>query len=179
MFTMYRRGWHKIYPVILQLLKACQKTWCVGHRTTHTNRRWGDRSAQGGFGWLARTLLPYVGHVSHTGLAHKEDHPNAHLGAAPYMRARWRQWRHCYRLRPRGMMPWSSACDNLRLCSPPWEYHMWAWVLSSLHLQTVVVHRLLAMHMQVWLILCKLLIFNQCYGLDMHIIKILNCFHYL
>jgi len=43
------------------------------------------------------------------------------------------------------MTPWSNACDNSRLCSPPWEYHM----RSSLHLQTVVVHRLLAVHLQV------------------------------
>jgi hypothetical protein len=50
---------------------------------------------------------------------HKVDHPSVHLRAAPYMRARLRQWRHCYRLRPRGMTPWSSACDTSRLCSPP------------------------------------------------------------
>jgi hypothetical protein len=57
---------------------------------------WGALSMRGGFGRLARTLLPYMGHVSHTGLSHKEDHPSGHLGAAPYMRAGWRQWRHCY-----------------------------------------------------------------------------------
>jgi len=48
--------------------------------------------------------------------AHREDHPSVHLGAAPYMRAGLRQWRHCYRLRPRGMTPWSSTCDTSRLC---------------------------------------------------------------
>lgn len=171
MFTTYKRGWHKIYPLILPLLRACQKTRCVGQRTTRTNRCRGGLSTRGGFGKLVQTLLPYVGRVSHTGLAHKEDHLSAPLRAAPCMRAGWRQWRRCYRLRRRGMTPWSSACENLRPCSPPWEYHMRARVLNSLHLQTVVVHRLLAVHLQAWLILFKLFIFNQCYGLDMHSIS--------
>jgi len=51
------------------------------------NRCWGGLSTRGGFGRLARTLLSYVGRVSHTGLAHEEDHPSVHLGAASYMRA--------------------------------------------------------------------------------------------
>jgi len=69
MFTTYRRGWYRIYLVILPLLRAYQKTQCVGNRTTRTNRRWGGLSTRWGFGKLARTLLPYVGRVSHTGLA--------------------------------------------------------------------------------------------------------------
>jgi hypothetical protein len=160
MLTTYRRGWYRIYPVILPLLRACQKIRCVEHRTTRMNRRWGGLSTPGGFGRLARTLLLYVGRVSHIGIAHKGDHFRAHLGIGLYMRVGWQQWRRCYRLIPRGMMPWSSACDNSRPSSPPWEYHMWAQVLSSLHLQMEVVRRLLEVLLQVWLILCKLLIFN-------------------
>jgi hypothetical protein len=119
MFTTYRRRWHRVYRVIMLLLRVCQKTRCVGHRMTRTNRRWGGLSTQGGFDRLGRTLLPCVGRVSHTRLAHKEDHPSVHLEAALYMKAWLRQWRHCYRLKPRWMTPWSSACDNSRLCSPP------------------------------------------------------------
>jgi hypothetical protein len=181
MLTTYRKGWHRIYPVIMPLLRACQKTRCVGHRTMRTNRRWGGLSTRGGFGRLARTLLLYVRHVSHTGLAHKGDHRTAHLGTGLYMRGGWRQWRRCYRLRPRGMMHWSSAYDNPRPSTPLWEYHMWAQVLSSLHLQMEVVHRLLVVLLQVWLILCKLLfliVLITC--LNLHIITIFfNCFHYL
>jgi len=128
---------------------ATQKTRCVGHWTTRTNRRWGGLNTWGGFGRLGRMLLTYVGRVSHIGLAHKEDHPSVHLGATPYMRAGLRQWRHCYRLIPRGMTPWSSACDTSRLCSPLYEYHMRALVLSSFHLQTEVVRHLLVVHLQV------------------------------
>jgi len=148
------------YPVILPLPRACQKTRCDGHQTTRTNRRWGGLSTQGGFSRLGRMLLLYVGRVSHTGLAHKGDHLRAHLGTSLDMRGGWRQWRRFYRLRPRGMMSWSRAFENSRPSSPPWEYHMWAQVLSSLHLQTKVVSRLLIVLLHVWLILCKLLIFN-------------------
>jgi hypothetical protein len=156
----FRRGWHRIYPVILPPRRASQQTRCIGHRTTRTNRRWGGLSTRGRLGKLARTLLLFVGLVSRTGLTHKEDHLRAHLGTGPYMTGGWRQWRWCYGLRERGMTPWSSACDNSRSSSPLWEYHMWALVLISLHLQTEVVRRLLVVHLQVWLILCKLLIFN-------------------
>jgi hypothetical protein len=167
--TTYIRWWHKVYRVTLLLVRACHETRCVGHWTTRANRRWGGLNTQGGFGKLGRMLLPYGGRLSHTGLSHREDHPNVHLGAAPYMRVGLRRWRHCYGLRPRGMRPWSSACDMSRPFSPPWEYHIRALVLSSLHLQMEVVHRLLVVHLHVWLQLCKLLIFNQCYGLYMHI----------
>jgi hypothetical protein len=120
--------------VILLLLRACQKTQYVGHRMTRMNRRWGGLNTPGGFSRLGRMLVPYGGHLSYTGLAHREDHPIVHLGAAPYTRAGLRQWRHCYGLRQRGMRPWSSACDTSRCkscvcgtsrpCSPPWEYYI-------------------------------------------------------
>jgi len=150
MLTTYRRGWRR----------ASQKTRCIRHRTTRTNRRWGGLSTRGGFGKLARTLLLFVGRVSPTRLTHKGNHLRVHLGTEPYMTGGWRQWRCCYRLRERGMTPWSSACDNSRSSSPLWEYHMSAQVLSSLHLQTEVVRRLLVVHLQVWLVLYKLLICN-------------------
>jgi hypothetical protein len=160
MLTTYRRGWHRVYLVILPLPRACQKTQCVGHRTTRMNRRWGGLSTQGGFERLGRTLLLYVGRVSHTELVYKGDHLRAHHGTGLNMIGGWWQWRRCYKLRPRGMMSWSSTFDNSRPSSPMWEYHMWAQVLSSLHLQTEVVRRLLVVLLQVWLILCKLPIFN-------------------
>jgi hypothetical protein len=124
MLTMYRRGSHRIYSVILPPRRASQKTRCVGHRTTRTNRCWGGLSTQGGFGRLAITLLLFVGRVSRTGLAHNGDHLRAHLETGPYMIGGWQQWRRCYGLRERGMTPWSSACDNSRSSSPLWEYHM-------------------------------------------------------
>lgn len=161
MLTTFRRGWYRIYPVILPLPRACQKKRCVGHQTTCMNRRWGGLSTQWGFGRLGRTLLLYVRRVSHTGLAHEGDHLRAHLGTGLNMIRGWQQWRHCYMLRPRGMISWSSTFDNSRLSTVPWEYHTWPQVLSSLYLQTDVVRHLLVVLLQVWLILCKLPIFNN------------------
>jgi len=136
MLTTYRRGWRRVYPVILLPCRASQKTRCVGHRTTRTNRRLGGLSTWGGFGRLGRTLLLFVGRVSRTWLSHKGDYLRENLGIGPYMPGRWRKWRRCYWLRERGMTPWSSACDNSRPSWPLWDYHMYALVLSSLHLQT-------------------------------------------
>jgi len=101
MLTTYRRGWRRVYPVILPPRRASQKTLCVGHQTTRTNRRLGCLSTRGGFGKLGRTLLLFVGRVSCTGLAHKGDHLRAHLGIGLNMLGRWRKWRRCYRLRER------------------------------------------------------------------------------
>jgi hypothetical protein len=131
-----RRGWRRVYPMILPPRKASQKTRCVGHWTTRTNRRLGGLSTRGGFGRLSRTLLLFVGHVSRTGLAHKGDHLRAHLGIGPYMPGGWRKWRRCYELKERGMTPWSSANDNSRPSWPLWDHHMYVMVLISLHLQT-------------------------------------------
>jgi hypothetical protein len=160
MLSAYRRGWHIIYPMILPLPRVCQKTRCVGHRTTHTNRRWGGLSMQGGFGRLGRTSLLYVSRVSHIGLAHKGDHLRTHPGIGLNMIGGWRQWRRCCRLRTKGMISWSSVFSNSRLSIVTWEYHTCPQLLSSLHLQTEVVRHLLVVLLQVWLILCKLHIFN-------------------
>jgi hypothetical protein len=96
MLTTYMRGWRIIYPLILPPRRVSQKTWCVGHWTTRTNRRWGGLSTRGGFGRLARMLLLFVGCVSRTGLAHNGDHLRAHLRTRLYMTGGWRQWRRCY-----------------------------------------------------------------------------------
>jgi len=98
---VHKRGWHKVYPVILPPRRASQKTWCVGHRMTHSNKRLGGLSTRGGFGRLGRTLLLFMGRVSHIGLAHKGDHLRPHLGIGPYMPGGWRKWRRCYGLRER------------------------------------------------------------------------------
>jgi hypothetical protein len=127
MLTTYMTGWRKIYPVILPPCRASRQTRCVGHRTTRTNRRWGGLSTWGGFGGLARTLLLFVGCVSRTGLAHKGDYLRAHLGTRSYMTGWCRQWRRCYRLRERGMTPWSRACDNSRSFSPLWSIICESW----------------------------------------------------
>lgn len=154
MLTTYRWGWCRVYPVILLPRRASQETWCVGHRTMRTSRRLGGMSTQGGFGRLGRTLLLFVERVSRTKLAHKGDHLRAHLGIRSNMLGRWQKWRRCYRLRERGMTPWSSACDNSRPSWPLWDNHIYALVLSCLHLQMAVVRRLSVVHLQVWFILC-------------------------
>jgi hypothetical protein len=97
---------------------------------------------------------------SHIGLANKGDHLRAHLGTGLNMIGGWRQWRRCCRLRPRGMISWSSVFGNSRLSTVPWEYHMCLQLLISLHLQTRVVRHLLVVLLQVCLILCKLPTFN-------------------
>jgi hypothetical protein len=132
MLTTCRRGWRKVYPVILLPCRASQVTRCVGHRTTRMNRQLGGLSMLGGFGRLGRTLLLFVGRVSRIGLSHKGDHLRAHLGIGPNMPGRWGKCRQCYVLSERGITFWNSACDNSRPSWPLWEYHM----LSSLHLQT-------------------------------------------
>jgi hypothetical protein len=178
MLMTYRRRWHRVYRVILPLLKTCQKTRCVGHWTMRTNRRWGGLNTRGGFSRLGRTLLPYVGRVSHagpltrwiipvyiSGLLHtwEQDCDNGDI-ATGSDREEWRLG--AAHATPRG-------CAHLHrsITCEPW--------CSVVHLQTEVVRHLLVVHLHVWLILCKLLIFNQCYGLDMHIIKKFNCFHFL
>jgi hypothetical protein len=149
MLTMYRRGWHIIYPVILPLPKACKKAQCVGEDTV----RWAPNDAyEQPLGrseyarrvrQVDRTLLLYVGRVFHIGLAHKGDHLRVQLGTGPHRTGGWRQWRRCYKLRERGMMRWSSNCDNSMSSSALWEYHMWALVLNSLQLHAEVVRHLL------------------------------------
>jgi len=146
LLTTYRRGWRRIYPVILSPRRASQTIWRVGHRTTCTNRLLWGQSTRGGFGKLGRTLLLFVGHVSRTWLTHKGDHLMAHLRIGPYMPRKWQKWRRCYGLRERGMTPWSSACnnwthwssacDNSRPSWSLWDHHMYALMLSNLHLQT-------------------------------------------
>jgi len=145
MLTTYRRGWRRVYPVIQLPRRASQQTWCVGHRTTRTNRRLGGLSTRGGFSWLGRTLHLFGGHVSHTGLAHRGDHLRACLGIGPNTPGRWKKSKRSYGLSERGMTcwssacnsstPWSSACDNSRSSCLQWEYHNHVLVLS-LHLQT-------------------------------------------
>jgi hypothetical protein len=69
----------------------------------------GSLNTWGGFNRLGRTLLLYGGHLFHTGPAHRSDHPNVHLEAAPYTRVGLPRLRYCYGLRLRGMRPWSSV----------------------------------------------------------------------
>jgi hypothetical protein len=51
--------------------------------------------------------------------------------------------------REMNLTPWSSACDNSRPSRPIWDNHIYAMVISSLHLQTTVVRRLSAVHLHV------------------------------
>jgi hypothetical protein len=147
MLTTYRRGRRRVYPMILLSRRASLTTWYVGHRTTRMNRRLGGLSTWGGFGRLGRTSLLFVGRVSRIGLAHKGDHIRAHFEIVPNMPGRWRKCRRCYVMSKRRVTSWSSVCDNSRPSCPLWEYHMHALVLSSLHLQTKVVRRLLVVNL--------------------------------
>jgi hypothetical protein len=136
MLMTYRRGWRRIYPLIPPPRRVSHKTWCVGHRTTRTNRRLGGLSTRGGFGKLGRTLLLFVGRVLRTGLVHRGLHQMARPRLWLNMPERWRICGRSYVPSERETTSWSSACEGSRHSCPLWEYCMVHEMLSSLHLQT-------------------------------------------
>jgi hypothetical protein len=114
MLMMYKRGWRGIYPLIPPPRIASHKTRCVGHRTTRTNRRLGGLSTRGGFGRLSRTLLLFVGRVSHTGLVHRGLHQMARPRLWLSMPGRWRIFGRSYVPREREKRHLGAAHARVR-----------------------------------------------------------------
>jgi hypothetical protein len=99
-----KRGWRRVYPVTLPPCRVSHKTRCIGHRTTHTNRRLRGLSTRGGSaGWVERyscswnvflvqgslTRGTIWGHISRLGRTCPEDGKNRG-DATGWEREEWR-----------------------------------------------------------------------------------------